>query len=70
MIILICNFAFVKKFIGYVNRAYFMTYLIDTAVIVAPSGMLGRLVGCCPNDLARQVYSRYLKTQINMLAPV
>ncbi|VAH52687.1 unnamed protein product [Triticum turgidum subsp. durum] len=28
-------------------------------VIVAPSGMLGRLVGCCPSDLARQVYSRY-----------
>lgn len=29
-------------------------------VIVAPSGMLGRLVGCCPSDLARQVYSSKL----------
>ncbi|KAJ1258087.1 hypothetical protein BS78_10G046800 [Paspalum vaginatum] len=26
-------------------------------VVVAPSGMLGRLVGCCPSDLVRQVYS-------------
>ncbi|CAN6190992.1 unnamed protein product [Urochloa humidicola] len=25
-------------------------------VVVAPSGMLGRLVGCCPSDLVRQVY--------------
>uniref|UniRef100_A0A453D4Q8 Mediator of RNA polymerase II transcription subunit 13 n=1 Tax=Aegilops tauschii subsp. strangulata TaxID=200361 RepID=A0A453D4Q8_AEGTS len=29
-------------------------------VIVAPSGMLGRLVGCCPSDLAIQVYSSKL----------
>ncbi|EEC79315.1 hypothetical protein OsI_20152 [Oryza sativa Indica Group] len=29
-------------------------------VIVAPSGMLGRLVGCCPSDLVRQVYSSKL----------
>ncbi|CAN6179280.1 unnamed protein product [Urochloa humidicola] len=27
-------------------------------VVVAPSGMLGRLVGCCPSDLVRQVYRR------------
>ncbi|GJN12831.1 hypothetical protein PR202_ga31145 [Eleusine coracana subsp. coracana] len=29
-------------------------------VVVAPSGMLGRLVGCCPSDLVRQVYSSKL----------
>ncbi|XP_006655580.1 mediator of RNA polymerase II transcription subunit 13 [Oryza brachyantha] len=29
-------------------------------VIVAPSGMLGKLVGCCPSDLVRQVYSSKL----------
>ncbi|KAL6576256.1 hypothetical protein OROHE_000037 [Orobanche hederae] len=31
-----------------------------TAVIVSPHGMRGRLAGCCPGDLVKQVYmSRY-----------
>lgn len=35
--------------------------MLNVAVVVAPSGMLGRLVGCCPSDLVRQVYQRYFK---------
>lgn len=30
----------------------------DLAVIVAPSGLTGRLSGCCPDDLVTQLYKR------------
>jgi hypothetical protein len=42
-----------------------MIIALNVAVVVAPSGMLGRLVGCCPSDLVRQVYSRYFKRSEN-----
>jgi hypothetical protein len=28
-------------------------------VIVSPHGIRGRLTGCCPSDLVKQVYFRY-----------
>ncbi|XP_072986939.1 mediator of RNA polymerase II transcription subunit 13 [Typha latifolia] len=37
-------------------------------VIVAPNGMLGRLVGCCPSDLVKQVYGSKLKSSYGSAA--
>ncbi|KAF8398564.1 hypothetical protein HHK36_017495 [Tetracentron sinense] len=31
-------------------------HMTSNSVIVAPHGMRGRLTGCCPNDLVKQVY--------------
>lgn len=38
----------------------FCLFSVDVvpAVIVAPNGMLGRLTGCCPSELVKQVYVR------------
>jgi len=49
---LMCNFTFLSCF----HHLW-----LNVAVVVAPSGMLGRLVGCCPSDLVRQVYPRYFR---------
>lgn len=41
------------------------------AVVVSPHGMRGKLTGCCPGDLVKQVYLRlslllsYLYTEFN-----
>lgn len=34
------------------------------AVIVSPHGMSGRLTGCSPSDLVKQVYFRYILLSI------
>ena len=40
-----------------INRVF------DTAVIVSPHGMRGRLTGFCPGDLVKQLYFRW--SQLN-----
>lgn len=36
------------------------THLYFFAVVVSPHGMRGKLTGCCPGDLVKQVYLRLL----------
>lgn len=34
--------------------------IVHLAVIVPPNGMCGKLIGCCPSDVVKKVYFRYM----------
>lgn len=51
-----------KSYIQYFLPLYlrlFHILLYVSAVVVSPHGMQGKLTGCCPGDLVKQVYFRF-----------